>query len=165
MSMPVTAEKAKFELGPALLASYATNERVNQFLLENLDPGAWRAEPPKSKGRNIAGLVAHLHNVRVMWLKSAKAGIIPEQLDRHTIGLEQARAGLDESFQALNTVLAQALETDGRIRGFKPDVVGFVGYLIAHDAHHRGQIAMLARQAGFPLNKKTQFGLWEWGIR
>jgi uncharacterized damage-inducible protein DinB len=51
------------------------------------------------------------------------------------------------------------------VKGFKPDVAGFVGYLIAHDAHHRGQISMLARQVGHPLSKKTMFGMWEWGSR
>jgi uncharacterized damage-inducible protein DinB len=163
--MQAKAEKPKFEVAPALLVSFATNERINQFLLNGLDPAAWRAEPPDGKGRTVAAIVAHMHNVRVMWLKSAKAADIPDQLDRHTVELEAARAGLDQSFLALNDLIATALETDGRIRGFKPDVVGFVGYLIAHDAHHRGQIAMLARQSGHQLSKKTLFGMWEWGTR
>jgi uncharacterized damage-inducible protein DinB len=34
-----------------------------------------------------------------------------------------------------------------------------------HDAHRRGQIAMLARQAGHPLPQKAMFGMSEWGIR
>ena len=46
---------------------------------------------------------------------------------------------------------------------FQPDVVAFVGHLIAHDSHHRGQIAMLARQGGPALPTKIGFGLWEWG--
>jgi uncharacterized damage-inducible protein DinB len=37
--------------------------------------------------------------------------------------------------------------------------------LIAHDAHHRGQIAMLARQLGHALPQKAMFGMWEWGTR
>jgi hypothetical protein len=44
-----------------------------------------------------------------------------------------------------------------------PIVVTFVGYLLAHDAHHRGQISMLARQVGHPVPPKVGFGLWEWG--
>lgn len=163
--MPAKTEKPKFEPTEALLVSYATNERINQYLLRDLNPGAWRAEPPGGKGRTIAAIVAHMHNVRVMWLKSAKAASVPEQLDRHSVTLDQAKAGLNESFLALQEVIGNALATDGRIRGFKPDVVGFVGYLIAHDAHHRGQVTMLARQTGFPLGKSTAFGMWEWGTR
>ncbi|NQX60570.1 DinB family protein [Paenibacillus qinlingensis] len=48
---------------------------------------------------------------------------------------------------------------------FKPHPVAFLGYLISHESHHRGQIALLAKQLGFPLNKKTAFGVWEWGVR
>lgn len=158
-------EKTPFDPARALLVSYGTNERINQFLLENLDPNAWRADPPMGKGRTIAAIVSHMHNVRVMWLKSVKDAVIPEQLDRHTVELSDVQAGLDQSYRALHDVIERALATDGRIRGFKPDVVSFVGYLIAHDAHHRGQISMLARQTGHPVSKKTDFGMWEWGTR
>jgi len=155
-----------FSLPQALLAAFDTNDRINQYLLEKLPAAAWRAEPPDGKGRTIAAMVAHLHNVRVMWLKaSAKESRIPEQLDRHRATVTQAAKALDESREALAAVLKTALESDGRIKGFKPDVAGFFGYLIAHDAHHRGQICMLARQLGHPLPQKAMFGMWEWGTR
>ncbi|HUD99575.1 MAG TPA: DinB family protein [Bryobacteraceae bacterium] len=51
------------------------------------------------------------------------------------------------------------------MKGFKPDVVGMFAYLISHDAHHRGQIAALARQLGYSLPKQATFGMWEWGAR
>ena len=47
----------------------------------------------------------------------------------------------------------------------KPDAASFLGYLTAHDAHHGGQIALLARQCGHPLSKSAGFGIWEWGTR
>jgi uncharacterized damage-inducible protein DinB len=37
--------------------------------------------------------------------------------------------------------------------------------LIAHEAHCRGQIAMLARQAGHAIPQKAMFGMREWGMR
>jgi uncharacterized damage-inducible protein DinB len=155
---------APFVLAEALLTAFDTNDRINQYLLENLPAEAWRAEPPAKKGRDIAGVVAHMHNVRVMWLKATK-GKIPEQLDRFTVTPAQAKKALDASRAALREVLQAALESDGRIKGFRPDVAGFLGYLIAHDAHHRGQITMLARQAGHPISQKAMFGMWEWGVR
>jgi len=155
---------APFVLPEALLSAFDTNDRINHYLLENLPAEAWRAEPPEKKGRDVAGVVAHIHNVRVMWLKATK-GKVPEQLDRFTVTPAQARKALDTSRGALREVLQAALETDGRIKGFRPDVTGFFAYLIAHDAHHRGQIAMLARQAGHPIPQKATFGMWEWGVR
>ncbi len=155
---------APFVLAEALLSAFDTNDRINQYLLESLPTEAWRAEPPGKKGRDVAGVVAHMHNVRVMWLKASK-GRVPEQLDRFTVTPAQARKALDASCAALREVLQAALETDGRIKGFRPDVAGFFAYLVAHDAHHRGQIAMLARQAGHPIPQKAMFGMWEWGVR
>jgi uncharacterized damage-inducible protein DinB len=162
--MPKAA--AAFSLPQALLTSFDTNDRINQYMIENLPSEAWRAEPPAGKGRTVAAIVAHLHNVRVMWLKAAAKGSkIPDQLDRANVTPAQATKALDQSRAALSAVLKSALETDGRVKGFRPDVARFLGYLIAHDAHHRGQICMLARQVGHPLPQKAMFGMWEWGTR
>jgi len=153
------------QLPQALLNAFDTNNRINQYLIDNLPSEAWTAKLPDGKGRTIAAIVAHMHNVRVMWLKATKADDIPEQLDRTTVTPAQALRGLETSRHALSVVISRALEGDGRIKGFRPDVAGFLGYLIAHDAHHRGQIAMLARQLGHPLPQKAMFGMWEWGTR
>ena len=100
-----------------------------------------------------------------MWLKAAKAETIPEQLERSTVTPEQASGALEASGLALHELCKRALESDGRIRGFRPDVAGFVGYLIAHNAHHRGQVSTLARQLGHPIPQKVMFGMWEWASR
>ena len=161
--MPKTAPP--FSLPQALLHAFDTNDNINQYLLENLPAESWRAATPDGKGRTIAAIVAHLHNVRVMWLKAAKAAEIPAQLEKEKVTATQAAKALEQSRAALADVLKAALDTDGRVKGFRPDAAGFVGYLIAHDAHHRGQICMLARQVGHPLSQKAMFGMWEWGSR
>lgn len=73
------------QLPDALLRAFDTNDRINRYLIENLPVEAWRAKPPDGKGRSIASIVAHVHNVRVMWLKAARAGDLPEQLNRATV--------------------------------------------------------------------------------
>lgn len=161
--MPKSA--TPFSLPQSLLHAFDTNDCVNQYMLKNLPAEAWRAAPPAGKGRTIAAIAAHMHNVRVMWLKAAKASDIPAQLERHKVTSAQAAKALERSRSALAEVLKAALDGDGRVKGFRPDVAGFVGYLIAHDAHHRGQICMLARQVGHPLPQKAMFGMWEWGSR
>ena len=154
-----------FPLADALLRAFETNDRINHYLLDGLSDEAWTAEPPGGKGRTIAAIVAHMHNVRVMWLKAAKAATLPEQLDRNTVTRAAAAAALVESHAALAALLAESLRADGRIKGFRPDVGGFFAYLVAHDAHHRGQTTMLARQVGHPISQKTMFGMWEWNSR
>jgi len=65
----------------------------------------------------------------------------------------------------MHDMLSKSIAGDGRIKGFKPDAASFFAYLVAHDAHHRGQVSMVARQVGFPLEKSVSFGMWEWGRR
>ncbi|MGA8868036.1 MAG: DinB family protein [Candidatus Sulfotelmatobacter sp.] len=150
----------------ALLNAFNTNNRINQYLIDGIPAAAWRAKPPDGKGRTIAAIVAHMHNVRVMWLKAAaKGSAIPGQLDRAKVTPGQALRAMEQSRLALSVVISRALESDGRVKGFRPDVAGFLCYLVTHDAHHRGQIGMLARQLGHPLPQKVMFGMWEWGSR
>ena len=163
--MPSSASKsAPFDLKSAMLHAFDTNEKVNQFMLDNMPADAWRAEPANGKGRTVGAMVAHIHNVRVMWLKAAAKGSkIPDQLERDKVTIAGAKKGLTESHAALRALIEAAMKSDGRIKGFKPDVASFLGYLFAHDAHHRGQVMMLARQTGHPLPQSAQFGMWEWG--
>jgi uncharacterized damage-inducible protein DinB len=153
------------EIPGSLLNAFNTNNRINQYLIDNLPPAAWKAKSAESKGRTIGAIVAHMHNVRVMWLKAVKAEEVPAQLDRGSVTPAQAIRALESSRHALSVVISRALARDGRVKGFRPDVASFLGYLIAHDAHHRGQITMLARQFGHPLPQKAMFGMWEWGSR
>jgi uncharacterized damage-inducible protein DinB len=150
----------------ALVAAFATNNRINEFLIRNLPDESWRATPPNGKGRDCASMLAHMHNVRLMWLKSAgKTTKLPDKLEGDSFTKDDAVRAFDESWKALDAVLRDALAGDGRIKGFKPDAYSFLAYLFAHEGHHRGQIAMLARQVGQPLSKSAGFGMWEWGTR
>jgi uncharacterized damage-inducible protein DinB len=160
---------AGVDLGPAVITAFLTNERMNQFLLEHLDARAWAAPPPLVKpgaGRTIAAIVAHMHNVRGMWLKVSARGVAaPEKLDRTTVTMPEARRALAASGKAIRALIESALQAGGKVKEFRPDVVGFLGYVVAHEAHHRGQICMQARQLGYPLAQEVNFGLWDWAGR
>jgi uncharacterized damage-inducible protein DinB len=108
-------------------------------------------------------MVAHIHNVRLMWLKAAKAAPQPAQLEK-TVSVKDAKSGLEASAAVMAEFLRGALES-GRVPNFRPDAWAFHAYLIAHEAHHRGQMTQLARQLGYPVSQKVNFGLWEWGVR
>ena len=165
------AAAAALDFRQVLLESYAVNDRMNQVLLELLDPGAWRAKPPGSKGRTIAAIFAHMHNIRRKWLRlSAPHLKLPTPLHRARCTQEQARAALAESAARCSEMLADALaRSEGRVKNFRRDgwarpwPVGaaMFAYMISHDAHHRGQVCMLARQVGYSL-PKAAVGIWVW---
>lgn len=163
--MPVVRSRPSFSLPEALLSAYATNQEITDYLLEQLDDDAWRAEAPSGKGRTIAAIVAHMHNVRLMLLKMSKAKRVPPQLDRFKVTKAQARKGLQSSYEAMAELLSDALDEGGRVAGIHREVAGLYTQLVNHDAHHRGQICMQARLAGYPLSQDAQLGLWDWSRR
>lgn len=163
--MAAKRAESPFVVSDALVGAYATNNRINLYLVSNLPDEAWRSKLPGAKGRSIASMVAHMHNVRLMWLKATGVAELPDKLDPETVTQEKAVQALEVSWRALEETLRAALNGDGRIKSFKPDVASFFAYLVAHDAHHRGQITMLARQLGHPVSQSAMFGMWEWGTR
>lgn len=154
------------DLGIALCDAFLTNERVNQVLLDMINPRIWRVHPPSSRGRNIATSFAHIHNVRCMRLRmSAKDVAAPESLDRGTITVDEARWSLGVSARAMVALIERSLAAGGHVREYRPDVVGMVCAAISHEAHHRGQICHWLRELGSPLTPEQQLTLWEWDKR
>jgi len=159
------------QLGRSAVQIFTANERMNQMLIENLDPAAWRAKPP-GKTRPIAAIFTHMHNVRAKWIRLTAGHLkVPRQLHRARCTPQQARAGLAESAARCIEMLAEALGANhGRIQKFCRDgwapswPVGLemLCYMLAHEAHHRGQVCMLAHQLGFPLPYEASDGIWNW---
>jgi uncharacterized damage-inducible protein DinB len=121
-----------------------------------------------SKGRGVGEQFAHIHNVRLMWLKAALPDALAglEKIEKGTaVTVELLREYLIASGAAIEQLLDHAAGNGGKVKNFKPHVTAFVGYLIAHDAHHRSQAIIALKQAGQPLDKKVLYGIWEWGTR
>ena len=66
--MTTRQHKVHTQLGRAAVRIFAANDRMNQVLIEHLDPAAWRAKPP-GKARSIAAIFTHMHNVRCKWVR------------------------------------------------------------------------------------------------
>ena len=89
-----------------------------------------------------------------------------EKLETKTVGDKaKLRAALEASGRAVEQLLGKATAAGGKVKGFKPHATAFLGYLISHESHHRGQAGWALKISGHPLDKKTAFGLWEWGVR
>ena len=169
--MTTRQHKVQTQAGRAAVRIFAANDRMNQILIEHLDPAAWTANPPGNV-RTIAAIFTHMHNVRNKWVRLTAPHLkVPPQLNRAHCTPQQACVGLANSAARCAEMLAEALEFDGgRVAKFRRDgwarpwPVGLemLCYMLSHEAHHRGQVFMLAHQLGFPLPKKVAYGIWNW---
>jgi uncharacterized damage-inducible protein DinB len=173
----VTARESKVhtEFARTAVRIFAVNDRLNQILIEHLDAATWNAQPP-GKVRSIAAIFTHMHNVRTKWIRLTAPRLgVPPQLNRAHCTPRQARAALARSADRCGKMLAETLNISqggegSRVRKFlkdgwsRPWPAGpeMLCYMISHEAHHRGQICMLAHQLGFRLPGKVTSALWRW---
>lgn len=147
-----------------LVETWRIHNRVTIFLLEAMAPEIFRAPSPE-EGRSAPGMLAHVHQVRLLWLQTAAPALYRGQDRSPDLRRQALRKALTTSGKAIESLVVQSLATTGRIKGFKPHAVAFVGYLIAHESYHHGEIGIALREAGFPLDKKSAYGLWQWATR
>ena len=172
--MATQRDNVDTEPGQAAAKIFIANDRINQLLIQNLNPEVWTVKLPAKTGsevRTIAAIFTHMHNVRTKWIRLTAPHLnVPAQLNRARCTPLQAREGLAESAAGCAEMLADALGHGGRVDKFlrdgwaQPWPAGpeMLCYMIAHEAHHRGQVCMLAHQLGFPLPQKVMAGMWNW---
>ena len=145
-----------------LIETWSINQRMVLYILDAIAPAALSGVS-LSKGRSVGAVFAHIHAVRVMWLEVA----LPK-LKLHKVAKEDVtskaklQSALKASGEAMTELFTQAATT-GKVKGFKRSPTTFMGYLIAHEGYHLGEIGMTLKQAGHPLDEKAAYGMWEWG--
>jgi uncharacterized damage-inducible protein DinB len=157
----------------ALIAAWRTNHRVTTYLIENLPPELWSKNVPGDDRRTIRHIAAHIHNIRCMWIKmiGADHGLrIPKSVDLKKVRPSDLRRALERSSRGMIEIIKLGVELGGSVpsaawQNFPTDVVHLLSYFAAHEAHHRGQLVMLARQLGHRLPEDVTSGLWQWKKR
>src|SRR5687767_6039640 len=82
-----------------LVDTWRIHQRINRYLLDAITPVALD-DSAVAKGRTVGEQLAHLHNVRLMWLKSAA----PDLLD----GLTKVEKERSHKKSLLTTALEQS---------------------------------------------------------
>ena len=137
------------------------------FLLGGISDEAL-ADSAAPRQRTVGDHLAHVHNVRLMWLKAAAPELLEglSKIEKESgITLERLRSSIQQSGTAIEDLLKRAAQSGGKVKGFKPHASAFVGYLISHESYHSGKVDMILRQCGHAIDDKVHYGLWEWGVR
>lgn len=156
-----------------LLSAWRASNQANLLLVRSIPAALWAAPVPGSPRKTVRNIAAHLHNARVRWITTlgAEHGITaPPRVNERSVTRTRLGAALRRSGRGIEAILRLGIGAGGMVppsrryvwRNLSLDVAHVLTYFVAHEAHHRGQLVMLARQLGHPLPATLRAGLWKW---
>lgn len=161
------------DLRATVLAAWRTSDRVTTDLVRQVPLQLWRATVPGAPRRTVGSIAAHFHNSRRGWIRTLGAphGVsVPDRVDHRTMSRGELVAALRVSGRGIMALLELGIAEGGAVpptkryvwRNLPLDVGHILAYFVAHEAHHRGQIVLIARQLGQRLPRAATDGLWQW---
>ena len=149
-----------------VVEAWQINEGMNQILIEHLTPEMLAVQAPGSDW-TVAGYLAHLAVSKKWWashLSEERAEDLPNlyQKTADNIVAEKNLERIKAVFEQTGTAILEIAEkaTDkGRLP--YPSVDVYLIQQMIHDGHHRGQILLALRSAGYtPPHDDDFWGGW-----
>jgi len=146
-----------------LLETYNTTNRINLYLLDEIEE-EWLSAKLAGKGRTIGEQFVHINNIRSMWINKGVDKVNIKVDKKIATDKKALKKALVVSGKAMSNYLEKVL-TENKIKGYKPHPIAFFSQMIAHEAHHRGQISAAVTRNDFKISKSVNFGLWGWNSK
>jgi uncharacterized damage-inducible protein DinB len=148
-----------------LMETWRTNNRINLFLIDRISDAGMKCTLSQHGGRNVVRQFCHIHNARV-WHLENRARDLSKGLYKFETHEEPGKSRLKDCLSAsakqIEVFLKEAAGGLPRRRTLKKGVIAGLGYLIAHESHHRGSILLTLKQCGHKVDAETGWAIWEW---
>lgn len=103
--------------------------------------------------------------VRLRWLKHAAPELVGE-IQSFPRAAQPTRRELEEALRSSEravAVLLEECEAKGSVTSWNGSPATMLGYLTAHEAHHRALVMVATRLSGHRLPQEVAYGQWQWG--
>ena len=146
-----------------LVETWEINHRVNEKILDWLPEEALEVRS-RPRARSVGDNLAHMHTVRVMHLEKRwpkLRGDLQKVAKGEHGDIANLRGMMEGSAARISDALREACDA-GKVRSWKRGVPSFLGYLLSHEAHHRGQILLMLKLGGVKAPKDFGYSIWDW---
>lgn len=148
-----------------IIDTWYINNRVNLILIDVISSEGMNCTLSKRGGRNVALQFAHIHNNRIYRFENYARDLLAGQrrIDpKGKVDKKLLKKELTLSADAMAKWFEIGIGNNGKIKGFKRGVIAMLGYLINHEAHHRGNILLTLKECGYPVPKEIRDRIWAW---
>ncbi len=149
-----------------LRETWQIHHRMNELLINNTSDAGMLKTLSTKGGRTIFLQWVHIHNVRMQWLEITAKDIFQKYkpLDKN-IDFDRTTllTSLKESASGIEELLSRSWDDGGKVKGFKKGLIPMLGYFVAHESHHRGNIMLTLKLSAEKIPDSVKWGLWEWG--
>ncbi len=165
MATARSAISTGFDMLEQVAETWLINNRVNLQLLRELPPEGFAATLSTRGARGVGAQLVHVLDVRRWKLEAADKALaagLPSPKRDDGEDRDLLIDAFEQSGEAIATLIRSCDPATGKVKGFKRGIVAFVGYLIAHESHHRGHALLTLKQCKIRRPESLKMGLWGW---